>query len=240
MTERLQKALARAGIGSRRRCEEMIRQGRVRVDGSLAKLGDKVDPAKARITVDNKPLLLESSKTYILLNKPPGVVSSTRSYGRRKIVTDLVPSDQRLYPVGRLDVDSEGLVLLTNDGDLTYRLTHPKFEHEKEYLVQVDRMPSDAELARWGRGLQVDGIGRTAPAKVAAESDSQAVWLRVVMHEGKKRQIRATAGQLGLSVRRLIRVRIGTLRLGDLPPGGWRRLTIDEVDDLKESVAADR
>jgi 23S rRNA pseudouridine2605 synthase len=237
MTERLQKVLAHAGIGSRRHCEELIRQGRVRVDGSLAKLGDKVDPEKTRITVDNKPVPFEPPKLYILLNKPSGVVASTRSYGRRKTVTELVPSDERLYPIGRLDVESEGLILLTNDGDLTYRLTHPKFGHEKEYRVQVDRMPSEDELARWRHGLRVDGIGMTAPARVTVEREDQDVWLRVTMHEGKKRQIRATAAQFGLSVVRLIRIRMGTLSLGDLPPGGWRRLETDEVDRLKTSVA---
>lgn len=240
MIERLQKALAHAGIGSRRHCEELIRQGRVRVDGSLARLGDKVDAEKARITVDNKPLLLQPPMIYILLNKPPGVISSTRSYGRRKTVTELVSSDERLYPVGRLDVDSEGLMLLTNDGDLTYRLTHPKFQHEKEYLVQVDRMPSADDLASWRHGLKVDGIGRTAPARVVPAREDQEVWLRVVMGEGKKRQIRATAAQLGLSVGRLIRVRIGPLTLGDLPSGHWRSLSTGEVDQLKRSVEGDR
>lgn len=235
--ERLQKLLAAAGYGSRRSSEDYITAGRVRVNGQVAHLGDKADPATDKITVDGE-LLAAESLVYIMLNKPRGVISSLESQGERDTVRDLVNVPQRVYPVGRLDVLSEGLVLLTNDGDLTNQLTHPRYGHEKEYSVfvlgEVDR-----ELLRaWSRGIVIkdeDGNSeQTAPAQVEVDNHaSGGTWLKVVMREGKKHQIRRVAETLGLQVARLIRVRMGSLLLGALRPGVSRPLTPAEVRALK-------
>lgn len=237
--ERLQKLLASAGYGSRRACEDFLSVGRVRVNGRPARLGDKADPEVDTITVDGEPLAVEQL-VYIMLNKPRGVVSSLDAQGDRDTVRDLVKVAQRVYPVGRLDVLSEGLVLLTNDGDLTNQLTHPRYGHEKEYRVFVLGQVSGELLRTWSRGVVIkdeEGKGdRTAPAKVGVDKRSgEGTWLRVVMREGKKHQIRRVAETLGLRVARLIRVRFGTLELGPLTNGGWRHLTPGEVQDLKSS-----
>jgi 23S rRNA pseudouridine2605 synthase len=239
--ERLQKLLAAAGYGSRRACEEYLVAGRVRVNGKAAKLGDKADPALDKITVDGEPLAAEKH-VYILLNKPRGVISAAESQDDRRSVRDLVDVPERLYPVGRLDVGSEGLILLTNDGELTNRLTHPRYGHEKEYRVLVHGGLDDERLQAWRRGIVIkDEEGnreRTAPAQVRIESKAgEGVWLNVVMREGKKHQIRRVAETLGLSVARLIRVRLGTLKLGDLRPGAWRHLTPAELRTLLTTTA---
>jgi len=233
MEERLQKILARAGFGSRRACEELIRQGRVRVDGQVAQLGQKADPHRDRITLDGKPVQVKRRYTYVVLHKPRGVLSDEGDgSGRLSTVRDLVSLPGRLFPVGRLDLRSEGLMLLTDDGDLTYRLTHPRFGHEKEYRVLVEGEPDEATLKRWRRGVFLDGK-RTALAEVTvAGREKGATWLRVTLREGRKRQIRRVAAMLGHPAQRVIRVRIGPLRLGDLKPGQWRRLTGAEVSAL--------
>ncbi len=237
-SERLQKLLAAAGYGSRRACEDYIAAGRVRVNGKVAALGAKADPKVDRITVDGEPLAVEKT-TYIILYKPRGVVSSLNPQGERDTVRDLIPVAGRLFPVGRLDIESEGLILLTNDGELTNRLTHPKFGHTKEYLVEVLGSPTHETLQIWRRGVVIkDEEGRaekTLPAQVQVESrDGNATTLRVTMREGKKHQIRRIGQTLGLPVRRIIRVRIGPLRLGKLKPGEWRHLTRKEVQELSE------
>ena len=233
MEERLQKILARAGFGSRRACEELIRQGRVAVNGQVAQLGQKADPDSDRITLDGKPVRVKHRRTYVILHKPRGVLSDEGDgSGRLSTVRDLVSLPGRLFPVGRLDLRSEGLMLLTDDGDLTYRLTHPRFGHEKEYRVLVEGEPDEATLERWRRGVFLDGK-RTAPAGVTiARLEKGAAWLRVTLREGRKRQIRRVAAMLGHPAQRVIRVRIGPLRLGDLKPGQWRRLTGAEVSAL--------
>jgi len=233
MKERLQKILARAGFGSRRACEELIRQGRVAVDGRVAQLGQRADPDRDHITVDGRPVQVDRPRTYVALYKPQGVLSDEGDgSGRLPTVRDLVGLPGHLFPVGRLDLRSEGLVLLTDDGELAYRLTHPRFSHEKEYRVWVEGEPDDATLRRWRRGVFLDGR-RTAPAKVAVVGrEGGGTWLRVVLREGRKRQIRRVAAMLGHPVHRLIRVRIGSLHLGDLKPGHWRRLTDGEVEAL--------
>jgi 23S rRNA pseudouridine2605 synthase len=236
-TERLQKLLAAAGYGSRRACEDYVSAGRVRVNGKTAQLGDKADPQSDRITVDGEPLVIEQL-VYIVLNKPRGVVSSLDAQGERDTVRDLVRVPQRVYPVGRLDVLSEGLVLLTNDGDLTNRLTHPRYGHEKEYRVFVLGEVGGELMRTWSRGVVIkDEEGKsekTAPARVEIEKRSgEGCWLRVIMREGKKHQIRRVAETLGLYVSRLIRVRFGTLELGNLATGSWRNLTRSEIDALK-------
>lgn len=235
MEERLQKLLAQAGFGSRRACEEFITQGRVRVNGVVAQLGQKADPAKDEVTFDGEPLAKPEKSTYILLYKPRGVVSSLDPQGDRKTVRDLVPAEERLYPVGRLDVDSEGLILLTNDGELTNRLTHPRYETEKEYRVLLGDELDEKQLNIWRHGVVLEGK-RTAPAQVEREGrTAEGVWLRVVMHEGRKHEIREIAKALGLWVHKLIRVRLGNLKIGQLKPGQWRVLEAAEVRELTKS-----
>jgi 23S rRNA pseudouridine2605 synthase len=235
MEERLQKILARAGFGSRRACEELLRQGRVEVNGQVAQLGQKADPQRDRITVDGKLVQADHPCTYIALHKPRGVLSDERgSSGRHPTVRDLVPLPGHLYPVGRLDLRSEGLILLTNDGELANLLTHPRYEHDKEYHVYVEGHPEDDTLKRWQKGVFLDGQ-QTVPAKVSIlRREQDHAWLRIVLREGRKRQIRRVAAMLGHPVRRLIRVRIGPVHLGNLQPGQWRHLTEGELTELRE------
>jgi 23S rRNA pseudouridine2605 synthase len=234
MEERLQKILARAGLGSRRSSEELIQAGRVKVNGQVAELGSKADPERDRITVDGHPLAFTESLAYILLYKPRNVLSTVSAPDARHTVRDLVPVPGRLYPVGRLDVDSEGLILLTNDGELANRLTHPRYGHEKEYRVLVARQPDEEQLRIWRRGVVLEDGYKTQPADVRLESlQGKGAWLRVVLKEGRKRQIRETGALLGLPVVRIIRVRIGSLLLGKLQPGEWRHLSEAEVAALK-------
>ena len=233
MEDRVQKLLAQAGFGSRRGCEEFILQGRVRVNGLIAVLGQKADPAKDEVTLDGEPQAKPEKLTYLLLYKPRGVVSSLDPQGDRKTVRDLVPADERLYPVGRLDMESEGLILLTNDGELTNQLTHPRYETEKEYRVLVADEPEEKQLDTWRRGVVLEGK-RTAPAQVEREArTAEGVWLKVVMHEGRKHEIRDVAKTLGLWVHKLIRVRLGTIKIGSLRPGQWRELEPKEIQQLK-------
>lgn len=235
MEERLQKILARAGYGSRRSCEELITAGRVRVNGNVIKLGDKADMSRDAILVDGKLLPKTAPKlVYIALHKPRFVLSDVNQGDDRTTVLDLVPASGHLFAVGRLDFDSEGLILLTNDGELANRLTHPRYGHEKEYRVLVDRKPDADQLATWQRGVVLSDGYRTAPVKAIVEGESgKHCWLRVIMHEGRKRQIRETCNQIGLGVLRLIRVRISTLQLGDLKSKEWRYLSVQEVGRLK-------
>jgi len=235
MEERIQKILARSGLGSRRACEELIEAGRVTVDGKIVVLGSKADPQTARILVDGKPIRTAEPLKYIALYKPRGVLSTVDAPDSRTTVRELVSEPEHLYPVGRLDVDSEGLVLLTNDGELANRLTHPRYGHEKEYRVLVARRPDEEQMAAWRHGVVLEDGYRTAPAQVHFESASgKGAWLRVVLREGRKRQIRETGSQIGLPVVRIIRIRIGSLMLGALKPGQWRRLTEDELRELKK------
>lgn len=244
--ERLQKVLANAGVASRRKCEELILQGRVRVNGEVVtQLGTKVDPARDTIEVDGQPIVLEE-KVYILLHKPRGYLSDTLDFRGRPSALGLVPGGERLYPAGRLDARSEGLLLLTNDGALAHRLTHPRYEHEKEYLALVEGEPTKATLLRMLEGVEHDGeVLRADAVKRLERLDSEArthgweqapkgmTWLRIVLHEGKKRHIRRMCAALGHPVRRLIRIRIGPLELGDLPVGKWRYLTKEEIKRLR-------
>ncbi len=247
--ERLQKILAAAGYGSRRACEEIIRQGRVSVNGRLARLGESADPAHDTIAVDGARLKTRRQHTYIAVYKPTQVICTLADEHGRKTVRDLVPVEGQLLPAGRLDADSEGLVLLTDDGELINRLTHPRYEHEKEYHVLVSGQPTEATLARWRRGVDLPPLddrphdgGRTAPAQVNLlhvedrPATSEGTWLRVVMREGRKRQIRRIAKLLGHPVRRLIRVRMASLRLGQLKPGQWRYLTESEIRQLTSTL----
>jgi len=235
--ERLQKILAQAGLGSRRSCEEIIAAGRVRVNGQVALLGTKADPQRDDIIVDGKPIKVNQSMVYIALYKPRGVLSTVTAPDPRPTVRDLVSVPGKLYPVGRLDVDSEGLVLLTNDGELANKITHPRFGHEKEYQVLIARRPDNDQLQTWRRGVVLEDGHRTAPAEVNfVRTHGKGAWLRIVMREGRKRQIREVGGRLGLPVVRIIRTRIGTLLLGNLKPREWRHLTQREINDIKNSI----
>ena len=229
---KLQKAMAQAGYGSRRTCERMIREGRVRVNGERAKLGMRTDPSLDEIVVDGKPMRNPDPLVYVLLHKPAGVLSSLTSQGGWPTVIDLVEIETRVYPVGRLDLESEGLILLTNDGELTHVLTHPSYAHEKEYRVLLDRIPSEDQLQSWREGVTIADRVRTSPAKVWVEDPSEG-WVGVVLRQGMKRQIRETVRTLGLSVQRLIRVRMANLVLDDLEPGAWRPLTNQEIEGLQ-------
>lgn len=234
--ERIQKILARAGYGSRRSCEELILAGRVHVDGEVAVLGQKADPGQQLITVDGERVKLPEEFTYLAVNKPRGVLSDTEDARGRKTVLDLVPRTEHLFAVGRLDLTSEGLVLLTNDGELANRLLHPRYGHEREYRVRVAGRPSDDVLRAWSRGIVLDGV-KTRPATVRVlKAEGGDTWLQVIMQEGKKRQIRRIAATLGHPVRALVRVRIGPIRLGTLAPGEWRALTKAEVEALRSAA----
>jgi len=241
MEERLQKLLAQAGHGSRRHCEEFIIAGRVRVNGQVAALGQKADLSVDKVTLDGKalPRAESLSYTYIALYKPRNVLSAAEGKDDRETVRDLIPLPGHLYPVGRLDFDSEGLILMTNDGELTNKLTHPKFGHQKEYRVLVARRPDEKQLDTWRRGVVLEDGDKTAPADVSFISMSgKGAWIRVIMGEGKKRQIREVGKLLGLPVVKIIRLRIGTLKLGTLKPRQWRHLTEDEVKELRGEKAA--
>lgn len=234
MQERLQKLLAQAGYGSRRACEDYIVAGRVYVNGKVAILGQKADLSVDAVTLDGKLLSKREKLTYIALYKPRNVLSAAESQDDRQTVRDLIPVEGHLYPVGRLDFDSEGLILMTNDGELTNKLTHPKFGHLKEYNVLVAHRPDDKQLDAWRRGIVLEDGDKTLPAEVHLMSTSgKGAWLRVVMGEGKKRQIREVGRLLGLPVVKIIRIRIGTLKLGGLKPRQWRFLTEEEVKELK-------
>lgn len=237
MAERLQKILAQAGYGSRRACEDFISAGRVRVNGQIATLGQKADPTKDKITVDGKPIAAAEKTLYIALYKPRNVLSTVEHErgDERQTVRDIVEVPGHLYPVGRLDFESEGLVLMTNDGELTNRLTHPRFGHTKEYRVLLAKRLDSEQIEAWRRGVVLEDGYKTAPAEVRFESaQGKGAWVRVVMGEGRKRQIREICKQLGLPVVRIVRIRIGALRLGNLKPRQWRYLTTKEVDDLRK------
>ena len=236
MPDRLQKILAQAGYGSRRSCEDFITAGRVRVNGKIDELGQKADPATDKITVDGKPIAAVETLIYIALHKPRMVLSTVESErgDDRKTVRDLVEVPQHVYPVGRLDFESEGLVLMTNDGDLTNKLTHPKYGHEKEYRVLLAKRPDQDQLEAWRRGVILEDSYKTQPVDVRFESaQGKGAWVRVIMREGRKRQIRETCKQLGLPIVRIVRIRIGSLRLGNLKPRQWRYLTMQEVNELR-------
>ena len=242
MEERLQKIISRAGFGSRRACETIISAGRVTVNGKIAGLGDKADPKVDLIKVDGAALPPAEKRVDIALHKPRNVLSAAQSPDRhRKTVVDLVEIPEQVYPVGRLDADSEGLILLTNDGELAHRLSHPRFGHEKEYRVLVARQPDASQLDTWQRGVVLEDGYRTAPAQVILiQPHGKGVWIKVILIEGRKRQIREVGSRIGLPVVRIIRTRIGSLKLGSLPVGQWRVLTEQEIADLKAPPAPKR
>jgi 23S rRNA pseudouridine2605 synthase len=232
-SDRLQKILARAGLGSRRASEALIAAGRVRVNGEVARLGDRADPETDRIEVDGAVVGVRAGLVHYLLNKPAGVVTTASDPQGRPIVVGLVPAEPRVFPVGRLDADTEGLLLLTNDGELAHRLTHPSFGVEKEYLAEVEGRPTRGVLRRLREGVDLED-GRTAPAKASLVGDRL---LRITIHEGRKRQVRRMCDAVGLPVRRLVRVRIGPIADRRLAPGQWRPLEQEEVRALERAAA---
>jgi 23S rRNA pseudouridine2605 synthase len=240
--ERIQKILARAGFGSRRACEELITSGRIKVNAQSVTLGQKADAAKDRITVDGKALPAEIQMVYIAYNKPRFVLcDKTVGDDSRRSVFEMVEGAADLAVVGRLDFESEGLVILTNDGELLNRLTHPRFQHEKEYRVLVASHPDAKQLEVWRRGVVLEDGHRTSPANATVESNAgKGTWIRVVLKEGHKRQIRETAKMTGLFVVKLIRTRIATLRLGNLKSGEFRHLNEEEIEALKDTTKPGR
>ena len=232
--ERLQKILARAGFGSRRASEALIAAGRVRVNGEVAALGTRANPEIDRIEVDGAVVGIRPGLVHYLLNKPAGVVTTASDPHGRPTVVGLVPAEPRVFPVGRLDADTEGLLLLTNDGELAHRLTHPSFGVDKEYLADVEGRPTRGALRRLREGVELDD-GPTAPAKVSLVGDRL---LRITIHEGRNRQVRRMCDAVGLPVRRLVRVRIGPIADRRLAPGAWRALAPDEVRALERAAAS--
>jgi 23S rRNA pseudouridine2605 synthase len=233
--ERLQKVLARTGFGSRRKCEELIDGGRVTVNGETAVLGRRVDTEHDVVAVDGIPVGVRQGLVYFLLNKPRGVVTTASDPHGRPTVIDLLPLEPRVFPVGRLDADTEGLLLLTNDGDLTHRLTHPSFGVEKEYLVEVEGTPSPRSLRRLREGVELED-GLTAPAEASLVPPHA---LRLVIHEGRNRQVRRMCAAVGHPVVRLVRTRIGSITDRRLKPGEWRPLTLAEVRGLASAIGTE-
>ena len=234
--ERLQKVLARVGFGSRRVCEDLIAEERVTVNGEVAELGRRVDVDRDEVAVDGVPVGVKPGLVYYLLNKPRGVVTTASDPQGRPTVVELVPDEPRVFPVGRLDADTEGLLVLTNDGGLAHRLTHPSFGVEKEYVAEVEGRPSAGAVRTLRDGVQLDD-GPTAPAKVALEPPSV---LRIAIHEGRNRQVRRMCDAVGHPVKRLVRIRVGPLLDRTLKPGAWRELTTDEVRALERATGAGR
>lgn len=232
--ERLQKILAKAGYGSRRANEELIIKGRVKVNGKTAFLGMKADLSKDEIAVDNVTIPKVDGPVYIALYKPRGVLSDNAPFDNRKNVRDLIDLEGHFFVVGRLDLESEGLMILTNDGELTNKLTHPRYGHEKEYSVLVAKRPDDEQLDIWRRGVVLEDGFRTSPTKVTIHKwHGKGAWLRVILREGHKRQIREIGKVIGLPIVKLIRIRIASITLGNLKPGEWRHLTNEEIAQLK-------
>jgi 23S rRNA pseudouridine2605 synthase len=234
--ERLQKVLARIGYGSRRVCEDIIAAGRVTVNGEVAELGRRIDEQNDAVCVDGAPVGVRPDVVYYLLNKPRGVVTTAEDTHGRQTVLELVPADPRVFPVGRLDMETEGLLIITNDGDLAHLVTHPSKGVEKEYLAEVQCgadgvSPSAIRRLRSGVELE-DGV--TSPATVSQPENGV---LRIVIHEGRNRQIRRMCEAIGHPVTRLVRVRIGPIRDQRTPPGKFRHLTPHEVITLRNTAA---
>ena len=231
--ERLQRSLARAGYGSRRACEQLILERRVTVNGTIATLGDSIEPSTDRVEVDRVEVNLDPDVRYYALHKPRGIVTTMRDPQGRADIRALLPADgPRVVPVGRLDRDSEGLLLLTNDGELANRILHPRYAVEKEYLAEVEGDPTQRQLARLRAGVRLDdGPARAIRARAVARARGRGA-VRLVVTEGRKREVRRLLAAVGLPVTRLIRLRVGPVALGGLKPGAVRPLTTREVREL--------
>ncbi len=235
MTERVQKLIAAAGLASRRKAETWIADGRVTINGRVASLGDRADAERDRIEVEGRVLRLEQPKVYLLLNKPTGYVTTARDPQGRKVVNDLLRDvTVRVFPVGRLDLNTEGLLLLTNDGDLAARLTHPRHQVAKSYLVRVRGALSNEARRLLETGVNLED-GLTAPAKLSkVRTAGSHTWLELTIHEGRNRQVRRMCEAVGLSVSRLKRIGLAFLQIDGLPLGHYRHLTVSEVRRLKK------
>jgi 23S rRNA pseudouridine2605 synthase len=230
--ERLQRSLARAGFGSRRACEEVIAAGRVEINGRVATLGDRLDPAVDEVRVDGSKVNVDPELRTFALHKPRGVTTTMRDPHAERDLSGFLPKGVHVFPVGRLDRDTEGLLLLTNDGSLAHRLTHPRYAIEKEYLAEVGKPPSQRQLARLRRGVELDdGTARAVDARSAGGAAGRG-GVRLVMVEGRKREVRRMLDAVELPVRRLVRVRVGPIRLGKLRPGDIRELEPEDVRAL--------
>jgi len=238
MKDRLQKILSKHGYGSRRDCERIIASNRVKINNRFAKLGDSADLEMEQIFVDGKEIKNKpQNEIWIAFNKPVNVLSEIKKTGHRKSVSDYVPTQDYLFIVGRLDFNSEGLLLLTNNGKYANFLTHPRYQHEKEYAVRFIKKPSKSTIIRWKKGVPLPSGYITQPAKVFSLTTMQEDnWLTIILTEGKKRQIRITAGVLGLNVDRIIRKRIATVGLRGLHEGKYRYLSDDEIEGLKNHI----
>ena len=233
MQERIQKILARYGVASRRRAEQMICEGRVQVNGRTCEIGESADPEKDLVTVDGTALSALPRPVYIMLYKPRGFVTTAEDDRGRKTVLDLVDCGERIYPVGRLDMDSEGLLLLTNDGELTNRLIHPAHEVTKTYLVWLKNADSE-KIRAMGWPMEIDGY-RIRPAQIKIlQREMNEIQIEIEIHEGRNRQIRKMAQQCGMEVTRLKRIGEGPVQLGSLRTGSWRYLTDQEISSLKK------
>lgn len=240
MRERLQKVLAAAGVASRRASEDLIVAGRVTVNGVRARIGDKVDPVTDIVEVDGERVKVDPDLVYVMLNKPQGVVTTTSDPEGRQTVSDLVNLDERLYPVGRLDQDTEGLVLMTNDGTLVHHLLHPSFEVERVYLALVPGPVRREPLRRLTEGIELeDGMARARRVREVESSRGRAL-LEIVMTEGRKREVRRMLAEVGLPVERLARVAFGGVELGDLRQGRWRFLNNAEISGLYAASGASK
>lgn len=232
---RLQKFMARCGVASRRKSEVIIEDGRVKVNGDIVtELGTKVDQDKDIVEVDNKKIELEKNNIYVLLNKPVDYITTVDDeFGRKKVLDLLKDIKERIYPVGRLDYDTSGFLLLTNDGDLAYKLTHPKYEVDKKYVAEVEGVPTDRELEQFRSGLEIENyVTSKAKVKIINENNENAI-LEIIIHEGRNRQVRKMCAKIGHPVLELKRIEMDKVKLGNLKEGKWRHLTSEEVTSLK-------
>lgn len=234
MEQRVQKILAQMGIASRRKAEELIIEGRVTVNGKIATLGMKADPARDHIKVDGRLLVRPEPKIYLVFNKPAGVVTSLSDPEGRPTIKDFLKGVKyRVFPVGRLDYDSEGLLLITNDGDFAHCILHPSKKMSKTYVVKVKGIVDEGEMEKLRKGVRLeDGLTAPAKAKKIRQSESNS-WIEITIHEGRKRQVRRMLEKVGYPVIKLRRIAIGGLKLGDLKPGEMRHLTNEEIKKLK-------
>ncbi len=237
---RLQKYLSECGVASRRKSEQLIEEGRVKVNGIPAKIGDKIDPKRDSVAVNGRKVIREKTLCYLMLHKPRGFITTMSDEMERKCVAELVQDyEKRVYPIGRLDRESEGLLLMTNDGDFANAMMHPKRHVSKTYRVTVRPDITEEQLNRMASGILLEGR-MTAPADVhVVRRDEGRVVLEIVLYEGRNRQIRKMCESLGLEIARLKRIAVGPVKLGMLPPGHWRELTPDEVHKLMRAAQMD-
>lgn len=234
MLERLQKYMATCGVASRRKCEEIIMSGKVKVNGkTIMELGYKVDGDNDSVTVNDKLIKVEEKKLYIALNKPKGYVSTVKDEKGRKTILDLVKVEERIYPIGRLDYDTSGLILLTNDGNIYNKIIHPRVEKNKIYIADIKGIPSNEEIEKFEDGIELEGY-TTAPAYFnVIKTNENSCTVKITIHEGKNRQIRKMCEKINHPIINLMRIQIGNIKLEKLPQGKWRFLDANEIEYIK-------